>query len=269
MHSACGEESKPDDPVCNAGDFVFCRCENGLEGTKRCNDDGKTFAECRLGPKRACPDEATTTAGGGGAGGAGVGGSGGGGLTTTTTTTTTTGMGGDNVGGNGEGGSAPIVPWINELHYDNNSADLDEGVEVGGPAGMDLLGWSVVYYNATNGAAYLETILEGVFPNEQNGVGARWFPQPGLQNGSPDGFALVDPFDDVVVLLSYEGVFVAQDGPAAGMTSIDIVASEPDTTAAGMSLQLSGSGSAYSDFTWQPPSPSSPGSLNANQTITF
>jgi hypothetical protein len=264
--NACGDETEPKDPVCNAGDFVFCRCENGLEGTKKCHDDGMGFDECRLSAKRACPDD-STTAGGGGAGGAGGSIGEGGGTTTTSTTnttTTTTGMGGE-----GEGGFAPVVPWINEVHYDNNSTDFDEGVEIVGPANMDLLGWSVVYYNATNGNPYLTTLLEGVFPNEQNGVGARWFPQPGLQNGSPDGFALVDDFGFVVVFLSYEGVFTAQTGPAAGMTSVDIVASEPDTTAAGLSLQLTGSGSAYSDFTWQPPSQASPGSLNSGQTIAF
>lgn len=101
----------------------------------------------------------------------------------------------------------------------------------------------------------------------QNGVGAIWCAHPGLQNGSPDGLALVSPFNEVVLFLSYEGVFMAQDGPAAGLTSVDIVASELDTSPIGLSLQLTGTGSSYASFAWQPPTASSPGALNAGQTI--
>lgn len=30
--------------------------------------------------------------------------------------------------------------WINEIHYDNTGDDVDEGVEIAGPAGTDLTG---------------------------------------------------------------------------------------------------------------------------------
>lgn len=33
--------------VCTAGSNVMCRCENRQAGTKRCDDDGESFGECR------------------------------------------------------------------------------------------------------------------------------------------------------------------------------------------------------------------------------
>ena len=67
------------------------------------------------------------------------------------------------------------------------------------------------------------------------------YPQDGLQNGGNDGFALVDNLGHVVELLSYEGVFTASNGPAAGMTSVDVGVSEPGN-AAGTSIQRSPTG---------------------------
>ena len=43
--------------------------------------------------------------------------------------------------------------FINEIHYDNASTDAGESVEVAGPAGTDLTGWSIVLYNGTGGAS--------------------------------------------------------------------------------------------------------------------
>ena len=37
--------------------------------------------------------------------------------------------------------------WINELHYDNAGTDVNEFVEVAGPAGTPLDGWSIVLYD--------------------------------------------------------------------------------------------------------------------------
>lgn len=47
-----------------------------------------------------------------------------------------------------------IQPWMNEVHYDNAGADVDEGVEVAGPAGVDLAGWTILAYNGNGGAVY-------------------------------------------------------------------------------------------------------------------
>jgi PKD repeat protein len=67
--------------------------------------------------------------------------------------------------------------------------------------------------------------------------------------------------------LSYEGTFTAVGGPADGQLSVDIGVEEPGTTPTGFSLQLSGSGTSYSDFIWQVPADDTPGDLNNNQTF--
>ncbi len=70
------------------------------------------------------------------------------------------------------------------------------------------------------------------------GFGAAAFPFAGIQNGDPDGVALVEPLGSVVEFLSYEGSFTATNGRATGMLSTDIGVAEGDTTPAGFSLQL-------------------------------
>ena len=66
-----------------------------------------------------------------------------------------------------------------------------------------------------------------------------------------DGFALVDASGHVVQFLSYEGVITGAPGtPAAGITSTDVGVSEEPAPGAGLSLQLTGSGASYADFTW-------------------
>ena len=44
--------------------------------------------------------------------------------------------------------------FINEIHYDNAGGDVGEGVEVAGPAGTDLTGWTIEFYNGANGLVY-------------------------------------------------------------------------------------------------------------------
>lgn len=117
--------------------------------------------------------------------------------------------------------------FINEIHYDDAGADTGEGVEIAGVAGTDLTGWSLVLYNGNGGASYGTIALAGVIDDEDDGYGALGFAVPGLQNGSPDGVALVDGDGRVVQFLSYEGSFTATNGPAQGLTSTDIGVAEP------------------------------------------
>ncbi|GAB3818643.1 SpnA family nuclease [Micromonospora zhanjiangensis] len=63
------------------------------------------------------------------------------------------------------------------------------------------------------------------------------YPTDGIQNGSPDGVALVNPAGAVTEFLSYEGTFAAVGGPADGMTSVDIGKAEASSTPVGYSLQ--------------------------------
>jgi hypothetical protein len=215
----------------------------------------------------------TTGTGGMGAfGGMGGVGPGGGGATTTGNTTSSTGgsttSSTSSTGGMGGSGGNPIPElWINELHYDNNGSDADEGVEVAGTAGGDLSGYSVVLYNGSNGMSYGTVSLTGTLPNQGGGVGAAWFPKASIQNGAPDGLALVGPGDVVIQFLSYEGAFTAANGPANGMMSTDIAVEEPDTLPLGRSLQLTGNGATYASFTWAVPATATPGAVNTGQTF--
>ncbi len=157
--------------------------------------------------------------------------------------------------------------WVNEFHYDNAGSDTGEGVEVAGPAGTALDGWALVAYNGNGGTVYATIPLTGTLADQQNGVGTAWTPVLGLQNGSPDGIALVGPDGAVVQFLSYEGTLVAADGPAAGLTSVDVGVAESGTTAQGQSLYLVGEGSGTAGFTWAGPGPESPGQPNPGQTF--
>ena len=162
----------------------------------------------------------------------------------------------------------PIVvadPWINEIHYDNAGADANEAIEIAGPAGTDLTSWSLVLYNGSGGADYDTVSLSGTIPDEGSGYGTLSFSAV-LQNG-PDGIALVNRSGTVIQFLSYEGSFTATSGAANGMTSVDIGVSEDGSGPSTESLQLIGTGSQYSDFSWSGSSTSSFGTINTGQTI--
>ncbi len=160
------------------------------------------------------------------------------------------------------------APWINEIHYENVGADVDEGIEIAGPSGLNLDEFRLVAYNGSGGTFYDVVVLSGVIDNESNGYGALWFDLENLQNGTPDGIALVQiSTGEVIQFLSYEGSFNATNGDAIGMASQDIGVSEGLSSPADHSLQLSGNGNVYSDFTWNGPALHSRGDLNAGQTI--
>ncbi len=166
-----------------------------------------------------------------------------------------------------EPGGTAGAAWINEIHYDNTGADADEGVEIAGPAGLSLTGWSLVGYTGSNTLRYDTVLLSGVLPDQENGFGTLWFSFLGLQNGSPDGLALIDAAGGVVEFLSYEGSFTAGDGPAAGLSSVDIGVSEPNDTPVDMSLQLRGVGNTSAQFTWTSPGPHTRGAVNSDQSF--
>ena len=157
--------------------------------------------------------------------------------------------------------------FINEVHYDNRGTDADEGLEVAGPAGTDMKGWSLVLYNGKNGMPYRTIPLEGSIPDQQGGYGTVSVSVNRIENGSPDGIALVNPSNEVVHFLSYEGGFTAASGPAEGLAATDMGVRESNNTQAGHSLQLRGSGNSLADFTWHGPGQGTPGLVNADQTF--
>lgn len=165
--------------------------------------------------------------------------------------------------------SLPVEPWINEFHYDNIGGDVGEFVEIAGPAGVDLSNYRIHLYNGSNGQTIVGVVLSGVIDDEMNGYGAISFnPSTPLQNDM-EGMALVRrSTNQVIQFISYEGSFIATNGPANGMISIDIGVEESDPgTQVGSSLQLTGTGNTYGDFIWNAPAVDSPGDLNIGQVI--
>lgn len=164
-----------------------------------------------------------------------------------------------------------MTMWINEFHYDNDGTDTGEFIEIAGPAGTDLTGWSIVLYNGANGQSYGTTSLTGAtLTGVVNGIGfwTVFYPANGIQNGAPDGIALIDNSGAVVEFLSYEGTMTASNGPAAGMTSRDIGVEETASTPIGFSLQRIGEGRTAADFnTWAAPAAQTQSAVNTGQTI--
>ena len=127
--------------------------------------------------------------------------------------------------------------FINEIHYDNTGTDSGEAIEIAAPSGTNLTGWTIVLYNGSGGASYDTDPLGAV-----DGTCGSYdlyvvnYASNGIQNGSPDGMALVDASNTVIQFLSYEGVFAATNGAANGMTSTDIGVSENGSGAVGNSF---------------------------------
>jgi hypothetical protein len=160
--------------------------------------------------------------------------------------------------------------FFNEIHYDNTGTDTGEAIEIAGQAGTDLTGWSLVLYNGSNGTGYNTKILAGIITDQQNGFGTLSFSYPvnGIQNGSPDGLALIDASSSVIQFPSYQGSFTAVGGPADGLLSVDIGVAESSGTPIGNSLQLTGSGTDSSDFTWAAAMADTFGAVNTGQTFS-
>lgn len=134
-------------------------------------------------------------------------------------------------------------------------------MEVAGPAGLSLDGWSIAFYRAVDGSQYKSVSLSGTIPDATGtGCGALSFEVSGIQNGLC-GLVLVGADGALGPLLSYEGVLTATDGPAAGVTSTDIGVTESSATPVGFSLQLQDDG-----ITWAEGATSSFGALNAGQS---
>ncbi|MGB8635556.1 MAG: hypothetical protein WCD66_14840, partial [Rhodanobacteraceae bacterium] len=57
--------------------------------------------------------------------------------------------------------AAATPVFVNELHYDNAGTDANEMIEIAGPVGTDMNGWSVVLYNGSTGNMYDTIALSG------------------------------------------------------------------------------------------------------------
>lgn len=161
--------------------------------------------------------------------------------------------------------------WINEIDYDQVGTDHDEFIELAGVTSTSLVGWSLVFYNGNGGAQYDSIELNDTFvlTEQQNGMGTLAISAPGLQNGNPDGIALVDNNGVVVQFLSYGGSFTASGGLADGIMSTDVGIT--DSNQMDGSLALNGTGHSYEDFSWGLETQNiigTRGSINGGQTFT-
>lgn len=161
--------------------------------------------------------------------------------------------------------------WINEIHYDNTGADVDEMIEVliKNASGYNLSDFTVTLYNGGDGALYDTKKISTFTVGDVNGDYSFYYliyPVNGIQNG-PDGIAL-DWNGNLIQFIAYEGTFKGVGGPADGVTAQLINTWETSAKPVGSSIQLVGTGEKYTDFTWVDPV-ASPGSLNANQFFGF
>lgn len=151
----------------------------------------------------------------------------------------------------------PATPRINEVHYDNDGADAGEFIEIRVAKDADVSGMTVELYNGNNGATYGSASLASMVKTSDGAYDYYVWNVAGIQNGSPDGFALSEN-GAVIEFLSYEGSFTASNGSASGLTSIDIGVSEPSSSPADQSLQRTGDGPTD----WTGPATATKGSAN-------
>ncbi len=156
---------------------------------------------------------------------------------------------------------SPSLPnaWINEFHYDNAGTDGNEFVEIiiETPNLYTLSDFRLDLYNGNGGGSYDTKnvgtdLTTGSTYNEGGSSFTLYyvdFPSNGIQNGPPDGLALSYQLE-LIQFISYEGTILATDGPANTSTSIDIGVLEGSETSLDWSLGLIGTGTQYSDFTW-------------------
>ncbi|MFN8297139.1 MAG: HYR domain-containing protein [Chitinophagales bacterium] len=155
--------------------------------------------------------------------------------------------------------------WINEFHYDNAGVDVNEFIEIAGNAGINLAGNSLLLYNGSGGAVYTTIPLSGIIPNFGSGFGALSFSAVGLQNGNPDGIALVSS-TGVIEFLSYGGTMIAVGGIANGQSSTDVGVTESGS-ANGTSIARSGLGTGGGQFSWTVSTTQTPGTVNNGQAF--
>jgi cysteine-rich repeat protein len=149
---------------------------------------------------------------------------------------------------------------VNEVHYDNDGADVGEFVEIIGGAGADVSGWSIVPINGNGGAEYSPYTFPASTFLDSNGLISVAI--VGLQNGSPDGIVICDNTGAFVSGVSYEGSFAVTASatcPGAVGQNLPDIGTESSTSPVGNSISSCPDGSAPATFV---ATPESPGALN-------
>jgi VCBS repeat-containing protein len=161
---------------------------------------------------------------------------------------------------NGGGTGSLVEARINEIHYDNDGTDTGEFVEIRVNADADVGGLQVQLINGNGGASY-NSVDVSTLTMTSDGTYDYYvwdLPSNGIQNGAPDGVALVNG-TEVVEFLSYEGEMTATIA-GTEVTSTDIGVSENNATLVGQSLQRNDDGS------WNAPAAETRGEANDGGT---
>jgi uncharacterized protein len=166
--------------------------------------------------------------------------------------------------------------FINELHYQNEYTDVGEFVEVviTDATFKDQIG-GLVLYDGTTGAAYRSLSVPEATPFTNNTTTSSvvsylvWDMKEDILDVGPHGVALHDTAGVVLEFISYGGgSFMAVDGVAKGMISLDIGYSQSKDSSKDNSLQRIGVGAAgtISDGRWVL-APRTRGAANVLQTF--
>jgi len=134
--------------------------------------------------------------------------------------------------------------FINEIAYDCDTGDANEVIEICLPNTFtgSLADIQVDLYNGSNSTVYNTIALDAFTAGTNDGTNTYYTwagGGSGIQNGSPDGMSL--SFQGVTCeFISYEGTITAVDGPASGLTSTDIGASQTNSTTCDETIQFFG-----------------------------
>ena len=168
------------------------------------------------------------------------------------------------------GGPLPADVFINEFSYINSGEFIE--VVVGPGYSGSLSDITVLLYNGAGGATYgtqsLSSFTLGPAITSKHQIFSKAIAP--IQNGDPDGFALVVG-GTVTQFISYGGSFTATAGLANGMTSTNLPVKQLSNDVEGQaSLGLTGTGGSSTNFLWSKFTGFvySPGQPNPNQTFT-
>jgi len=148
------------------------------------------------------------------------------------------------------GGTCPTTAKINEFHYDNAGTDVNEFIEIALPASSDPSSVVVTIYNGNGGIEYGTYTLTAADLVSTDGTNDYYVWNVSMQNGN-DGIA-VSCNGTVFQFITYEGAFDATDGPAAGMTGVDVGVEEPGDAAETSSIMCDGAGTYLANCTQDP-----------------
>lgn len=141
---------------------------------------------------------------------------------------------------------------INEVDYDQPSTDTAEFLELLLAPGEDINNFTIDLYNGSNSTLY-RTLTSADFTAGESAGGYRVYttgvlPSNAIQNGSPDGIALLEN-GSVVQAIGYEGSFTAGDitfedigvaDLAAGTETVGLVGAPGNFTYAVLDAPTSG-----------------------------